>query len=119
MTPTTHAILFSQVNEAQSPPQRVDHARAFPTSSRARFGRFFSAGVVPWRRAGSVAPQFDPTKLGEIRAKMQAFVDQQQIAGAVTVVGTAEGIVSQEAVGWQNIEQKLPMSPSTCSASRR
>ncbi len=76
----------------------------------------FAVGFLPaWCRGAeptAASAKFDLVKLGEIRAKMQTFVDQQQIAGAVTVVGTAEGIVSQEAVGWQNVEQKQRMSPS-------
>ena len=80
--------------------------------------RFFVLGFIicalpTWcdgAEPAAVSSQFDSARLGEIRGKMQAFVDQQQIAGAVTVVGTAQNIVSQEAVGWQNIERRQPMS---------
>jgi CubicO group peptidase (beta-lactamase class C family) len=51
----------------------------------------------------------DAAKLAKIRAGMQAFVDRQEIAGAVTVVGRKEGIVSHEAVGSLSLEKKLPM----------
>lgn len=52
----------------------------------------------------------DAGKLSPIRAAMLAFVDQQDIAGAVTVVGHKDGIVSQEAVGSLNLEKKQPMT---------
>jgi CubicO group peptidase (beta-lactamase class C family) len=48
--------------------------------------------------------------LARVRAAMQHFVDQGQFAGAVTVVGRKEAILSFEAVGWLNIEKNVPMS---------
>jgi CubicO group peptidase (beta-lactamase class C family) len=41
----------------------------------------------------------DPAKLALIPPRMQRFVDEHQIAGAVTVVGNAKGTLSIEAVG--------------------
>src|SRR5260370_33757485 len=41
----------------------------------------------------------DDAKLGDIRARMQKFVDDKDLAGAVTVVGRKDAIVSYEAVG--------------------
>src|SRR5262249_54681745 len=55
----------------------------------------------------------DAAKLGSIRAAMQAFVDQQDIAGAVTVVGRQGGILSHEAVGSRDLEKKQPMAKDT------
>jgi CubicO group peptidase (beta-lactamase class C family) len=51
----------------------------------------------------------DSEKLGAIRARMQTFVDQHDIAGAVTVVGRKEGIVSCEAVGHLSLEKQQAM----------
>jgi CubicO group peptidase (beta-lactamase class C family) len=48
-------------------------------------------------------------KLAAIRGRMQAFVDQQEIAGAVTVVGRKEGVVSYETVGRLSLEKAQPM----------
>jgi CubicO group peptidase (beta-lactamase class C family) len=45
----------------------------------------------------------------QVRARMQAFVDQQDVAGAVTVVGRKDAILSLEAVGSQNLEKQEPM----------
>ena len=55
------------------------------------------------------AAEFDAAKLGKIRERMQSFVDQKIIAGAVTAVGSKDGIASLEAVGLQKIETKQPM----------
>jgi CubicO group peptidase (beta-lactamase class C family) len=44
-------------------------------------------------------------KLLKIRARMQEFVDKQDIAGAVTVVGRKGGVVHHEAVGYLNLEK--------------
>ena len=38
----------------------------------------------------SFAVEFDTAKLGKIRERMQAFVDQKIVAGAVTCVGRSE-----------------------------
>src|SRR5205807_8698619 len=48
-----------------------------------------------------------------IRSRMQAFVDSGEIAGAVTVVGRKDAIVSHEAVGLQNLEARTPMAIDT------
>jgi CubicO group peptidase (beta-lactamase class C family) len=52
---------------------------------------------------------FDSAKLVAIKPRMQQFVEEGAIAGAVTVVGNAQGIVHQEAVGFQNLETKQAM----------
>ena len=56
-------------------------------------------------RAGDV----DAGKLADIRTKMQAFVDEGELAGVVTVVGRKDGVISHEALGVLNLESKLPM----------
>lgn len=47
--------------------------------------------------------------LEAVKSRMQAFVDAGEIAGAVTVVGRSAGILSHEAVGFQNLESRTPM----------
>lgn len=56
-----------------------------------------------------MATDFDPTKLALIKVKMQSYVDQKVIAGAVTVVGSKSGVASIEAVGFQKLESKQVM----------
>src|SRR5262245_2062766 len=48
-----------------------------------------------------------------IRARMQPFVDQGEISGAVTVVGRKDAIISHEAIGLQNLETGTPMEKDT------
>ena len=55
------------------------------------------------------AGEFDAAKLAAIAPRMQQFVDDGTIAGAVTVVGNSQGIAHHEAVGWLNLESKTPM----------
>ncbi len=55
------------------------------------------------------AAEFDAAKLGKIRERMQGFVDQKLIAGAVTAVGSKDGVAHLEAVGLQKVETKQPM----------
>ncbi len=57
----------------------------------------------------SFASEFDAAKLGKIRERMQSFVDQKVIAGAVTCVGSKDGVAHLEAVGLQKIETKQAM----------
>jgi len=52
----------------------------------------------------------DTTPLARIRPAMQQFVDQGEFAGAVTVVGRKDAILSFEAVGQMNVEKRLPMT---------
>jgi len=51
----------------------------------------------------------EQSALARIRPAMQEFVEKQDIAGAVTVVGTSKGILSLEAVGKANLETDQPM----------
>jgi CubicO group peptidase (beta-lactamase class C family) len=51
----------------------------------------------------------DAAKLAAIRERMQKFVDDGEIAGAVTLVGRRGGVISHEAVGVMNLESKQPM----------
>lgn len=77
----------------------------------------FGMGVLTLLFAGLVSRadggEFDAGKLAAIRPRMQAFVDQRELSGAVTVIGNAQGIVSFEAVGMSNIAQQRPMTPDT------
>src|SRR4029453_7103536 len=56
------------------------------------------------------AEPLSPLKLSAIAPRMQHFVDEGRVAGAVTVVGSSKGIVHHEAVGYQNLESKQPLA---------
>jgi CubicO group peptidase (beta-lactamase class C family) len=55
----------------------------------------------------------DPAKLAAIRDRMQQFVADGELSGAVTVVGTADTILHHEAVGYRNLETQQPMTKDT------
>jgi CubicO group peptidase (beta-lactamase class C family) len=59
------------------------------------------------------ADGIDPAKLKAIPERMQKFVDEHQLSGAVTIVGRKDGIVSYEAVGSANLEKNQPMRKDT------
>ncbi len=65
------------------------------------------AGICP-----AVQAQ-DPALASRIREQMQPFVDKNEVAGAVTLVGSSEGVVSLEALGRRNVEKDLPMRSDT------
>jgi CubicO group peptidase (beta-lactamase class C family) len=51
----------------------------------------------------------DDAKMDKIRARMQTFVDDKEISGAVLVVGRKEGIVYHESVGSLQLDPAKPM----------
>jgi CubicO group peptidase (beta-lactamase class C family) len=51
--------------------------------------------------------------LGRIAPAMQKFVDSRDLAGAVTVVGRADGIIHHAAVGYRDLSGKDPMTKDT------
>lgn len=55
----------------------------------------------------------NPERLNFIRARMQQYVDQRQISGAVTVVARHGRIAQFEATGYQDVESKKPMRRDT------
>jgi CubicO group peptidase (beta-lactamase class C family) len=63
--------------------------------------------------ADTTAAQLDPAKLSALSAKMQSFIDQHEIAGAVTLVASREGVLDLETFGRADIEKKIAMKPDT------
>ena len=85
------------------------------------------------KKAKSSSPKRPKTKSkrpaqGPIAAAIQPFVDQQYIAGAVTLVASKDKVLSLEAVGYSNLTKKKRMTtnnvfwiasmtkPMTCAA---
>ena len=58
-------------------------------------------------------PAAEPDKLKGIPPAMQKFVDDGDIAGAVTVVGRKDGVVAFDAVGQRDIGTKSAMAKDT------
>ncbi|HLY10217.1 MAG TPA: serine hydrolase domain-containing protein [Planctomycetota bacterium] len=50
-----------------------------------------------------------PTGIPGLKAEFQSYVDRHQTAGTVTLVAWKGKVLSLDAVGWQDIEAKLPM----------
>lgn len=88
-----------------------------PTNLRQMCRNLGLAACLAWiaslaaPRAG--AAEFDTPKLAVIREKLQTFVDQQHLAGAVAVVGTRDAIVRFDAVGQRQLEAPQPMTQDT------
>jgi len=51
----------------------------------------------------------DPAKLKEVPRRMQKFVDDGVLSGAVTLVARREGVVCLDAVGYRDLAAKKPM----------
>ncbi len=51
----------------------------------------------------------DPARLALISPRLKTFVDQGEIAGAVTLVARHGEIAHFDAIGWQDMENKKPM----------
>ncbi len=59
------------------------------------------------------SPGLDAHRLARIPQRMQSFVDQHRIAGAVTLVARHGMVGSLDAVGFQDLESKKPMRTDT------
>ena len=71
--------------------------------------RFLLGGFLASFVASLSAASFDEAKLAEIPKAMQRFVDDQTIAGAVTVVATSGAVVRTDAVGFASLSGRAPM----------
>src|SRR5262245_35168535 len=73
------------------------------------------------KKSTSSAPSAPPAKsrgidaasIARIPGRMKSFVDQGRAAGIVTLVARRGEIVSQNAVGFQDLEKKTVMLPDT------
>jgi CubicO group peptidase (beta-lactamase class C family) len=74
---------------------------------------FFAGFVVTGFLLLAPAPQAvradDAGKFGPVRARMQRFVDDKEIAGAVTLVGRKDGALYHDAVGRFTLDPDKPM----------
>jgi CubicO group peptidase (beta-lactamase class C family) len=78
-----------------------------------RHARLMLPVVAALAAAPALAQSPDAARLAAIRDRMQKFVDDGEIAGAVTVVGRRGGVVQVEAVGSRSLEAKSPMARDT------
>lgn len=61
----------------------------------------------------SAPSRFDRQKLADVPRAIQEFVEKHEIAGAVTLVETRDGVIAVDAVGKADIEKDLPMKDDT------
>jgi len=54
-----------------------------------------------------------PAGIPGLRTEFQGYVDRHQTAGTVTLVARKGKVLSLEAVGWQDMEARIPMRPDT------
>jgi CubicO group peptidase (beta-lactamase class C family) len=52
----------------------------------------------------------EPDRFAAVTARMQKFVEDGELAGAVTVVGRTDGVAHHGAVGFRDLEAKDPMA---------
>jgi CubicO group peptidase (beta-lactamase class C family) len=68
----------------------------------------------------SAAPQsappttgVDAARIATLKTEFQGYMDRHQTAGTVTLVARKGKILSLEAVGWQDLDGKVPMKPDS------
>jgi CubicO group peptidase (beta-lactamase class C family) len=73
--------------------------------------------LLPITLVCSLAPAQEPVahpdKLAAIKPAMQKFIDDNDLSGAVTVVGRKAGVVHHDAVGLRDLAAKSPMEKDT------
>lgn len=89
--------------------------KAMKTISFGRLGFlvFGLCAFVAFGDSGRPAHRLNPEKLKDIPKRMQAFVDDRTIAGAVTLVAQGGEIARVDAVGFADIAARKPMDDET------
>lgn len=59
------------------------------------------------------AAELDNAKLGLIPEKLKPFIDKSQVSGFVTVVGSSNGAVRVDPVGFRDVDKQLAMKENT------
>jgi CubicO group peptidase (beta-lactamase class C family) len=72
-------------------------------------GVAYSADMFAPEKVDPAAAGMDPARLARVPAKMKSYVDQGRAAGFVTIVARHGHVASLEAVGYQDVEAKIPM----------
>jgi CubicO group peptidase (beta-lactamase class C family) len=69
-----------------------------------------AATIVLIAAAGLVGAEIDQTKLDAVKADMQARIDAGKLSGVVLMVAQDGEVLMNDAVGYQNVEDQVPMS---------
>ena len=76
--------------------------------------RCFVLTAVYWAVSiAAIGAEPNQAALGRIASAMREFVDRHEISGAVAVVGRHDGILSYQAVGLRDVEQRQAMANDT------
>jgi CubicO group peptidase (beta-lactamase class C family) len=73
----------------------------------------FTASSVSLNQVDVKAAGMNPARLADIHQRMQDFVDRGKAAGIVTVLARQGHLASLDAVGYQDLESKMPMRTDT------
>ena len=87
-----------------------------PTLAPVLVAVFVQALLPTWVRAAADAPtpsKADPAKLAAVSDRMKEFISKGEIAGAVTLVATRDGVAWLDAVGQADVAGNVPMRPDT------
>src|SRR5438874_11726776 len=97
--------------ESRAPPRACQRTGGIPPMRTLLFPRLpillFIMGCA------SASALQEESRLSPLRAEFQSYVDRHQTAGTVTLVAHKGKVISLEAVGWQDLEAKLPMKTDT------
>ena len=73
----------------------------------------FAADNLNAGKPDPAAAGMDPERLAMIPVRMREYVDAGKTAGVVTIVARHGHVASFEAVGYQDLESKIPMRTDT------
>jgi len=102
-------LFVQQAGAVQTPaPQVKKPAPSSPTPAAQSSQKKKSEPTGPGKGRG-----IDAARIALIADRMKSFVDQGRAAGIVTLVARRGEIVSQNAVGYQDLDKKTPMRANT------
>ncbi|HVR85379.1 MAG TPA: serine hydrolase domain-containing protein [Planctomycetota bacterium] len=72
-----------------------------------------SPGCAAPPQTEPLAAGVDAARIAALRTEFQGYVDRHQTSGTVTLVARKGKLLSLEAVGWQDMEARIPMKPDS------
>lgn len=73
----------------------------------------WTAALVAWAILQPGRAALATNRIGPISRALVPYLQNHEIAGAVTLVGTSSGMIHLETVGWADVEHHRPMQPDT------
>ncbi|MGI9473213.1 MAG: serine hydrolase domain-containing protein [Rubripirellula sp.] len=100
-------VVWSQLDESS---RQEDAVSGVSTEQQVSDQEIATADTSPIPRATPQEVGLDPERLVKVHEVMQRFVDDGAIAGSVVAVARNGKLVLMDTVGYQSIEDKIPMS---------